>query len=259
MRLRSNVARSPQARGSARCAQPDGVRAASVFVAFLGAFAACPSLAGAAPVTDGPTLAASTAAASAAAVPSAAAPDLDRHLAGLTSWSADFEQRVIDGKGAVGEVSKGRLSIQKPRKFRWDYREPHAQLILADGRQLWFYDKDLAQANVRDLDSALANTPAMLLSAQALPSADFDVTALPASEGLEWFQLRPKGERGDFLAVRVGFRGGELRRMLLADKLNQVTRLEFSNVQRNTKFSPDTFEFTPPPGVDVIGQPVATP
>ena len=49
----------------------------------------------------------------------------------------------------------GKLYLQKPGKFRWDYSQPSEQLILADGKQIWFYDKDLQQANVRDMDASL--------------------------------------------------------------------------------------------------------
>ena len=42
--------------------------------------------------------------------------------------------------------------------------------------------------------------------------------------------------------------------MFLADKLNQVTQLTFSNSKRNAKLAPDLFTFVPPPGVDVIGR-----
>ncbi len=148
----------------------------------------------------------------------------------------------------------GKLSLQKPGKFRWDYSEPSEQLILADGKQIWFYDKDLQQANVRDRDASLANTPAVLLSGGASLSSQFDVTALPPTEGLEWYQLVPKNPDTDFQLVRIGFRQGELATMFLADKLNQVTQLSFSNPKRNAKFAPDLFTFVPPPGVDVIGR-----
>jgi hypothetical protein len=47
----------------------------------------------------------------------------------------------------------GKLYLQKPGRFRWDYSEPSEQLILADGKQIWFYDKDLQQANVRNMDA----------------------------------------------------------------------------------------------------------
>jgi outer membrane lipoprotein carrier protein len=180
--------------------------------------------------------------------------EVEKYLNGLASWSADFKQTIDDGHGKIVRSAAGKLSLQKPGKFRWDYAEPSEQLILADGKQIWFYDKDLQQANVRNMDASLANTPAVLLSGSGSLSSQFDVTALPPSDGLEWYQLIPKNPDTDFQLVRIGFRGGELATMFLADKLNQVTQLTFSNSKRNAKFAPDLFTFVPPPGVDVIGR-----
>jgi len=107
---------------------------------------------------------------------------------------------------------------------------------------------------VRDMDATLASTPAMLLSSSDPVSSQFDIAALPASEGLEWYRLTPKRSGTDFQSVKIGFSKGELAQMLLVDKLNQVTRLTFSAAKRNQQFAPDLFSFTPPPGVDVIGR-----
>jgi outer membrane lipoprotein carrier protein len=190
------------------------------------------------------------------AAPARASPagDVDKYLSGLASWSADFKQTIDDGHGNVMRSAAGRLYLQRPGKFRWDYSEPSEQLVLADGKQIWFYDKDLAQANVRDMDSTLASTPASLLSGGGSVSTQFDVTALPPGEGLQWFQLIPKHPDTDFQLVRIGFDKGELRSMILADKLNQITQLTFSNSKRNLPLGPDLFSFVPPPGVDVIGR-----
>ena len=180
--------------------------------------------------------------------------EVEKYLGGLASWSADFTQTIDDGHGKVTRSAAGKLYLQKPGKFRWDYSQPSEQLILADGKQIWFYDKDLSQANVRDMDASLGNTPAVLLSGNGSVSSQFDVTALPPSDGLEWYQLIPKRADTDFQLVRIGFRKGELASMFLADKLNQVTQLTFTNSKRNAKFGPDLFSFVPPPGVDVIGR-----
>ncbi len=185
-----------------------------------------------------------------------AAATVDQYLAGLTTWSADFTQTVDDGAGKTLRTASGHLFLQRPGKFRWDYRQPVEQLVLADGRQLWFYDKDLAQANVRDFDGSLANTPATLLAGTSSLALQFDITALPGSEGLEWFQLRPRKADTDFQAIRVAFARGELVRMLLADKLNQVTSLKFTGAKRNVPLAPELFSFLPPAGVDVIGRAV---
>lgn len=188
--------------------------------------------------------------------PSSASPaaDLEKYLSGLATWTADFKQTIDDGHGNVLRSAAGRLYLQRPGKFRWDYSEPSEQLVLADGKQIWFYDKDLSQANVRDMDTSLASTPASLLSGSGSVSSQFDITVLPQSEGLQWFQLVPKHADTDFQLVRIGFDKGELRSMFLADKLNQITQLTFSNSKRNLPLAPDLFSFVPPPGVDVIGR-----
>ena len=181
--------------------------------------------------------------------------EVEKYLNGLASWSADFEQTIEDGDGHVLRSAAGRLYLQRPGKFRWDYSKPSEQIILADGKQIWFYDKDLAQANVRDMDASLASTPASLLSGEGSVTTQFDVTSLPPSAGLQWYQLIPKHADTDFKLVRIGInKNGDLASMFLADKLNQITQLTFSNSKRNEKFAPDLFAFVPPPGVDVIGR-----
>jgi outer membrane lipoprotein carrier protein len=183
------------------------------------------------------------------------ASEVEKYLAGLSSWSADFQQTIDDGQGKVLRSAAGKFYLQRPGKFRWDYTDPSEQLVLADGKQIWFYDKDLAQANVRNMDTTLASTPAMLLSGGSSVSSQFDITALPDSGGLLWFQLIPKHPDTDFQLVRIGFdKDGELASMFLADKLNQVTQLTFTHPTRNPTFAPDLFSFSPPPGVDVIGR-----
>jgi outer membrane lipoprotein carrier protein len=180
--------------------------------------------------------------------------EVEKYLNGISTWSADFSQTIDDGHGKVVRSAAGKLYLQKPGRFRWDYSQPSEQLILADGKQIWFYDKDLQQANVRGMDASLANTPAVLLSGGGSVSSQFDVTAMPPSDGLEWYQLIPKHSDTDFQLVRIGFRNGDLASMFLADKLNQITQLTFTNPKRNAKLAADLFSFVPPPGVDVIGR-----
>ena len=68
---------------------------------------------------------------------------VDAYLARLKTLSAEFVQVVQDKHGQVTERATGTLSISRPDRFRWDYREPYAQTIVADGKKLWLYDPDL--------------------------------------------------------------------------------------------------------------------
>ena len=77
----------------------------------------------------------------------------------LKSLQADFTQTILDEQSRTLETSKGQMFMQKPGRFRWDYRQPPSQLIVADGQRMWLYDKELQQVTVRRLDKALSATP----------------------------------------------------------------------------------------------------
>ena len=173
---------------------------------------------------------------------------------GLTTLRAEFQQTVQDVRLNVNEQATGSVMIQRPGRFRRDYREPYEQLIVADGKKIWMYDVDLEQITVKPLDDTLGNTPAQLLSTTRPLSESFNITDDGTVEGLDWVRLVPKSQDGNFSHVRLGFDGNGLRRMELQDSFNQTTRLELSAVQRNPKLYAGLFRFTPPPGVDVVGE-----
>jgi outer membrane lipoprotein carrier protein len=182
-----------------------------------------------------------------------AASRLEAALAGLDSWRAGFSQTVTDAEGRVTESASGTVALARPGKFRWDYQVPE-QLIVSDGTTVWLYDADLAQVTVRPAAEALIGTPALLLSGKADLRAEFRVTDAGSDEGLSWSRLEPRDGESDFAELRVGIAGGELRRMVLVDRLGQTTRLAFERIERNPALAEDSFRFTPPPGVDVIGR-----
>jgi outer membrane lipoprotein carrier protein len=107
---------------------------------------------------------------------------------------------------------------------------------------------------VRPAAEALVGTPALLLSGQADIRADFAVTDGGTDDGLSWSVLAPQDAQSDFKELHVGIADGDLRRMILVDRLGQTTRLDFESIERNPRLDPGSFSFTPPPGVDVIGR-----
>ncbi|MEQ6341499.1 MAG: outer membrane lipoprotein chaperone LolA [Gammaproteobacteria bacterium] len=177
---------------------------------------------------------------------------LQRFFTEVKSLRADFEQTVTDAKGKVIQEAKGTFALQRPGKFRWDYRAPYQQVIVADGRKIWVYDTDLEQVTVKPLDSALGGTPAQLLSGIRPLEQDFVITGLGPRDGLEWVELVSKAKEKEFERVRLGFDQRDLRMMEIADSFGQSTRLKFSNLQRNPAIDAKTFVFVPPKGVDVV-------
>lgn len=178
---------------------------------------------------------------------------VEKLLGNMQTLQAQFRQTLTDSKGQVTDQSSGILAIRRPNRFRWDYREPHEQLIVADGTRIWLYDPDLEQVTVRRLTDSLSATPAMLLSGEGKLADNFTVTKTSQDAMAQWVMMEPKRNDTDFKWVRLGFSGEVLKFMQLADKLGQITTLEFSGVEKNPTLDPSRFTFTVPPGADVIG------
>jgi outer membrane lipoprotein carrier protein len=197
--------------------------------------------------------AASTALGAAAPTAQSGQKRVESFLQGLDGLQAQFKQVLSDRNGQSLEEASGTLAISRPDRFRWDYREPYQQVIVADGARIWIYDSDLEQVTVRKLDETLSATPAMLLSGRSNLADNFNVTQSTQDGPVEWIRMEPRRDDTDFKWVRLGFEGAVLKYMQLADKLGQTTSLEFSKVERNPPLDPSRFTFTVPPGADVIG------
>jgi outer membrane lipoprotein carrier protein len=185
--------------------------------------------------------------------PQAGQQRVEAFLQGLDGLQAEFKQILTDRNGQTVDEASGTLAISRPDRFRWDYRKPYQQVIVADGTRIWIYDSDLEQVTVRKLDETLSATPAMLLSGRSSLSDNFNVTQVAHEGAVDWVKMEPKRDDTDFRWVRLGFEGALLKYMQLADKLGQTTSLEFSKLERNPPLDPSRFTFTVPPGADVIG------
>jgi outer membrane lipoprotein carrier protein len=166
---------------------------------------------------------------------------------------ASFTQTVTSPDGAKKKTSSGSFDFARPNRFRFAYAKPFEQTIVADGEKVWIYDKDLNQASSRRIGQALGATPAALLAGGSLDK-EFDLANLPAKDGLEWAEAKPKAKEGTFQSVRVGFKGRDLAALEIVDSFGQRSVLRFESFQANGAIAPETFRFTPPAGADVIEQ-----
>ncbi len=184
---------------------------------------------------------------------SGGAEKLNQFVKTVNTFEAQFEQTVIDSEGNIMEQAEGQFQLSRPGKFRWDYHQPYPQHIIADGQQIWFYDVDLEQVTVKSQQEALAETPATLLSGELIPDNSYHIQNLPSDDGLSWVELTPKDTETNFQSVTLAFDGDTLNQMIMRDSFDQRTRLTFSQVRENPGFAEDVFAFTPPEGIDVVG------
>ena len=170
----------------------------------------------------------------------------------VKSGRANFTQTVSSPDGAKKKTSSGSFEFSRPNRFRFAYSKPFEQLIVSDGQKVWLHDVDLNQVSVRLLDQALGSTPAALLAGGAL-ERDFELSVLPARDGLEWVLAKPRLKDGTVAELRVGFRGKDLAALEIVDAFGQRSVLQFSAVQQGVAVPAERFRFVPPPGADVIG------
>ncbi|MEF7613342.1 outer membrane lipoprotein chaperone LolA [Aquincola sp. MAHUQ-54] len=167
---------------------------------------------------------------------------------------ADFTQTVTSPDGAKKKVSTGQFEFARPDRFRFAYAKPFEQLVVGDGQQVWLYDADLNQVSVRGMSGALGATPAALLAGKSLDQ-DFELSAQPSAQGLDWALATPKQKDGAFQSLRVGFRGKVLAAVEIVDGFGQRSVLEFRDMQTNVALGEQAFRFVPPKGAEVLKQP----
>ena len=166
---------------------------------------------------------------------------------------------------ARSKSSSGTFEFSRPNRFRFVYRKPFEQSIVADGQTLWLYDVELNQVTARKQSTALGSTPVALIAAapdlRALQT-DFSLSAQADQDGLQWVEAIPKSKEGQLQSVRVGFQPGskalgkapELAALEILDNFGQRSVLSFSRVEVNPKLPAESFQFKPPVGADVIRQ-----
>ena len=186
---------------------------------------------------------------------------LEAFLRSARTGRAEFTQAVTgparEGQPARTKASSGTFEFQRPNRFRFTYRKPFEQSIVADGQTLWLHDPDLNQVTARRQSQALASTPVALVAAAPDLGAlrqTFELSAAPDREGLQWVLAVPRQRDGALREVRVGLRGTELAALDILDGLGQRSQIRFSKVETNTTLPADTFQFRPPAGADVIRQ-----
>ena len=184
---------------------------------------------------------------------------VENYLNSVTTMSGRFEQQLVDATNEVVETSSGTLDIRRPGQFRWSYEEPYAQMLVADGVNMWSYDVDLEQVTVKAQADALGSTPAILLGGSSEVLDDFEYLGSLEDRGTTWVSLRPRDTDSGFNRVELGFTDGELTRMLFGDNLEQTTLVALFDVVFNEPIADDVFRFVVPDGVDLVGEPVPNP
>lgn len=186
---------------------------------------------------------------------------LEMFVTTVRSGHAEFTQVVTspakDGQSSREKVSSGEFDFSRPNKFKFSYRRPFEQTIVADGKRVWMYDVDLNQVSSRKQTDAFSASPAALIASASdikAIEANFTLSPAPVAQGIEWVVATPKSKDGVLQSIRIGFKDNDLANLEILDSFGQRSLMTFTAMQINRAMQANTFQFKPPSGADVIQQ-----
>ena len=198
-----------------------------------------------------------------ASAPVAAPPDadlarglvlkLEAHHARTADLVARFTQSYRSGMLGREVVERGVVSLKRPGRMRWEYKDPEAKLFVSDGKTFSFYVPADRQVIVSEQDEQ-RSLAARLLSGRGGLLDEFDASLdEPLEEGVFRLRLVPRRPQADVEGALLDVEpSGRIRSILLEDVQGNRTRFRFEGVRENTGLRDSLFRFEVPAGVEVI-------
>ncbi|GAB5380624.1 MAG: outer membrane lipoprotein chaperone LolA [Aliiglaciecola sp.] len=181
---------------------------------------------------------------------SEAVQSLKQKLELLKTYTAMFEQTVVDGQGELVQNASGQLTLKQPNLMIWQVNEPDENLMVADGATLWYSDPFVEQVTAVDQTSSVANNPVVLLTDPENQAWD----AFVISRVDEGFMVSAKEPESQVAQLFLKFDNDTLTALHFVDRQQQTSRLVFSDIRQNLPIGDEQFVFSVPDGFELDDQ-----
>ena len=191
-------------------------------------------------------LIAAAAAAFAVAPAQASLPQVATHLRGLQTMTADFTQ--TSGSGAV---ARGKLTLARPGKVRFQYEPSVPLLIVADGKSLAMIDYEVSQVS----KWPIGGTPLAVLLDPKADVAKYGRVLEPGRGGLSGFvTIESKDKKHpEYGTITMYFArdakapgGLALSAWRVLDAQGNTTQVQLSNTRFNVAVDKSAFTYRDP-------------
>ena len=186
-----------------------------------------------------------------AATPSGDLASVQQHLRSVESMTADFTQTDRNG----GQLT-GTLTLKRPGKVRFQYQKGVQQLIVGDGKALWFIDYQVRQVS----RWPVGNSPlAVLLN----PNADISrvATLMPAPDPRFVMVEAHDSQHPEYGRLSLVFARSEtapaglmLQGWVALDSQNNRTTIRLTHQQFNLPISDRAFRWDDPRAISRPGR-----
>jgi len=187
---------------------------------------------------------------------------IERHYDSVADFEAGFTQRYERRLLRRTVEEKGKVSVKKPARMRWEYRSPEEKVFVTDGAKTYFYLPAENQVMVSHQPQGAMGmeegSPFELLAGRGRLRDSFTASFSdePSTEGGIVLRLDPKKPREEFEVVELEVQPSEGRilRVVLIDTASNRTEFLFDDVRENVGLPESLFRFAIPSGVEVVVQ-----
>lgn len=177
-------------------------------------------------------------------------------LAAIEFFSGDFTQQVFDTDNHLIQEGAGTMSVDKPNKVHWKTNTPEESLIVSNGETLWFYDPFIEQVSVYALESAVVNTPILLLTNESdAVWLDYDISEPKKNT----FKIVAKNaqNQSQIQSLIIAFSDTEktdIKAITINDITGQRSEIKLHNMNYTKELKSELFNFVVPEGVFIDDQ-----
>ncbi|CUX96728.1 outer membrane lipoprotein chaperone LolA [Candidatus Doolittlea endobia] len=175
---------------------------------------------------------------------------LQSRLNQVNSFHASFTQRVSGVEGDAVQESEGELWVKRPNLFNWHMIAPDENVLVSDGKTLWFYNSFVEQATANWLNNVTENTPFMLITRNS--AADWG--RYNVKQHGDSFTLLPKEDNDNLKQIMINVAGNGIITGFTAVEQDGKRSTYYLKNQKNGQVDSAKFYFILPKGVTLDDQ-----
>ncbi|WP_261815512.1 outer membrane lipoprotein chaperone LolA [Vibrio gallicus] len=171
-------------------------------------------------------------------------------LAKTDGFSANFAQTVVSPDNEVLMQGTGKVEIARPSLFRWTTEKPDENILVSDGKTLWYYTPFVEQVSIYWQQQATEQTPFVLLTRNQ--ASDWDkYNVIQNDDSFTLTPTDPNSTQGQFqIDINAA---GTIAGFDVIEQDGQRSKFTF-NHYKNEVPAKSRFVFEIPNGVEVDDQ-----
>ena len=175
-----------------------------------------------------------------------------------TSFQSAFTQEYFVKSHNLRKESKGDVIFEKPGKMDWQYANPAGNRVVSNGQLLKVYEAANKQMFEQPVNASQYPAALSFLVGGGKLANIFDFQLFPGASmnfpGGDVLVGTPKQATPAYTKVLfyVDTASSQVRRVLIVDGQGNRNRFDFENPKVNVQVPANQFNFTPPPGTQII-------